>query len=363
MSEDEKLRVQLLIPQLNTGGIQKMVVDLAENLLKLGMTVQIVCFGPKVGGLFEQKAEEKHIDVRYLGKRSGMDLTIIPKIYRAMKQFKPDVVHGHQRAFTYALLPTVLCGVKSRVYTIHNLAEKDTWGIQRPILRCAIRIFGVRLVAISDICKRSAVKLYHQTPDRVACIYNGIDTAAFRAPENTERKKENFVAVGRLSPQKNPQLMLRAFKTAHAQYPGAALCMLGDGKLRPELEQYIHDNGLTDSVRLEGDVSDVRPFLHQAGSYLMSSDYEGLPVAVLEAMAAGLPILSTKAGGVPDIVWDHKNGLLVDVGDEQGLADAMLTLLRDPEMQRNMAEESEKLALNYDIMNCARSYVEVYRQC
>lgn len=355
----QKTRVMLLIPQLYTGGIQKMVVELAAHLDKNQADVVIVSLKPRSGEIFEKTADEYNLNVCYLNKKNGVDFSVIPQIYAAIRKYRPDVLHANQRTLTYALWPAVLCGVKRIMYTVHNVADQDAHGIDRKIIKLAHRWFSVQLVAISDLCRKSIAQVYQTEESMIPCVYNGVDVEFFRK-ENKEKRTICFLAVGRMSAQKNYLLMLQAFKAVHDIHPEATLTILGDGEDRERMEAFCRENGLSDSVVMPGNVSNVREYMWKAQVFLMSSDYEGLPVTVLEAMAAGLPIVATKAGGIVDIVSEGQNGRLVDIGDEKSLIDAMLCMYENKEMRDAFSAESERYAQKYSITHCADAYLDLY---
>ncbi len=362
----KKTKVMILLAQLNAGGIQKFAIDLAQNLDKEKFETCILSLMPRTGTVFEQKAAECGLHVWYLHKRKGMDPAVIPQLYRAIRQYQPDVIHANQRTLTYALLPIRLLGIQNVLYTVHNLAEHDASGIHKQILRLANTRYGIPLVAISDICKRSIAQVYGIPAEKIPCIYNGVDVTQFAPlPTATQlpaatQKDIDFLAVGRMSAQKNYPLLLSAFKHVHGLYPTVRLTILGDGEKRAEIEAFCQANGLQGFVDMPGNVSNVCDYMRRAKVFLMSSDYEGLPITVLEAMAAALPVISTRAGGVPDIVQDGVNGRLAAIGDTAGLAEAMVESIQRPERYHAYGQNSRALSLQYSVTHCADEYSKLY---
>lgn len=356
----KKTKVMLILTRLNAGGIQKFVIDLAHHLDKDKFDVSILCLKHRSGELFEKKADEYGIPVFYLHKKDGMDLAIISQIYRAIKEFRPDIIHANQRTLTYAILPILLLKIKTVLYTVHNLAEYDASGIHRHIIQLAHTLHGVTLVAISDICKKSISEVYGIPIDDIPCIYNGVDVDYFTPPSNPVKKDIDFLSVGRMSSQKNYPLMLSAYKHVCEKYPSAKLVILGDGDKRHEIEEFCLYNNLKGNVEMPGNVSNVCEYMWRAKVFLMSSDYEGLPITVLEAMATSLPIISTKAGGVPDIVKDRINGRLIDTGDVNSLTAAMIDSIQNKETFDEYSQNSRSMSLQYSIEACAEKYMRLY---
>lgn len=227
----------------------------------------------------------------------------------------------------------------------------------------AFRYCQVQPVAISELCRSSIAATYGLKKEKIPCIYNGIDTEKFRNPEKrTIPKKGNmtFVSVGRLSKQKNYPLLLRVARTVHQKWPNVKFFILGDGELRTTIKEQLMQQESQDYVHFLGSVSDVNRHLWSADAFLMTSDYEGLPLTVLEAMAAGLPIISTKAGGIADVVKHEENGILVDCGDEEGLVLAIDRLCTSPELCSVFSQKSKELSLKYSLKNMAEAYLRIY---
>ena len=356
-----KRKVLIVLPELETGGGQRLALSIAHRIDPEDAQIRALVLYPRRGNILEKLADEWQLDVQYLQKKKGADLGCIVQIYRAIRQFQPDVIHAHLRVMPYLLLPMCLSKTRLRYYTVHNLADKDARGIKRRILRFAFHHCDVQPVAISDLCRRSVSNVYGIPEQKIHCIYVGIDINRFARPEEYEFKgRFRFAAAGRLTGQKNYPLMLGAFADIHRRFPDTELIIMGDGELRESLEKQCETAGISDSVLFTGNIPDVERYLWDAQAYLMSSDYEGLPQSVEEAMAAGLPIISTKAGGVVDIVEDGKNGILVDCGDQAGLTAAMERLLLSPKLCRQFSDHSAALAQKYSIEACARQYKELY---
>ena len=360
------LKVMMALPELDVGGAQTLTISLIEALRKIDaeIQVQILVLEKPHGSYLEEQCRQEGIDVVYLGKEKGLHLGMLPKITKAILAFAPDVIHMHKSRMHYFLLPILRSGVERRIYTVHSLAEQDTrnrW-LQK-LMSFAFHSCHVQPVAISDICRDSVATLYHIEPDSIPCIYNGIDVNRFRNPEERrqpEHGKLRFVSVGRLCSQKNYPLLLRTAARVHKQWPETEFFILGDGEQRDSLTEQITAQDAGGYIHLLGNVSNVPSHLWDADAFLMTSDYEGLPMTVLEAMAAGLPIISTKAGGIADVVVDGQNGFLVECGDEAGLVDAANKLCRSPELCRKCSDASIELSGQYSMERMAQQYLSLY---
>lgn len=353
----------VVLPEMETGGGQRIALEIVRNIKREDATIQVVSLYPRQGTILEEMADREGLDVRYLSKKPGFSPDVSVQLYRAIKAFKPDVIHAHLRVMPYLLAPMCLCRVPRRYYTVHNLADRDASGIKRKILYFAFRFCNVQPVAISPICQRSIADVYGLPMEKIHLVNQGIDVKRFARPEPYNRlgtEEIRIIAIGRLTQQKNYKLMLRVFHSVHQNHPEARLRILGDGELREELEQYIRDLGLEDSVSMPGITDKVNQELWNAHIYLLSSEYEGLPLAVLEAMSAGLPIVATKAGGVGDVVADGENGFLLDCDDEAGLVVAVDRLVENAVLRERFSGCSEQMAQEHSIEKHAENYLKLY---
>lgn len=356
----------MALPELDVGGAQILTLDLIREIRKKTPEVcfQILVLDAPHGSYLEERCRQEGFDVVYLGKGSGFSPGVIPSVIRAMRAFRPDVVHMHKSRMHYFLLPTLLSGARKRLYTVHNLAEQDTrnkW--LRKLLSLSFHRFHVIPIAISDLCCRSLVETYGLQIADIPCIYNGIDLNKFRKPDGCTADRQDIfkvLSVGRLSKQKNYPLLLRAAQKAHLRWPKLQFFILGEGDLRNSIEKQIEEEQAQDYVHLLGNVENVQEYLWDADLFFMTSDYEGLPLTVLEAMAAGLPIVSTKAGGIVDVVEDGKNGYLVDCNDEDALVEAIGKLCSCPARCDSFSKESAVLSNQYSLERMAEKYLEMY---
>lgn len=355
--------LMIVVPHLRTGGGQKLALDIATNVDKERFRTVILSLYPSEKNIFSDLAQKNNIEICYLNKKPGIDLKVICEIYGSLRKYNPDIVHAHLQVMPYLLFPLYLSNVKVKLYTVHNIAEKDAHGINQKILNFAFHKCGVTPVAISDLCKKTIVSTYNLDESLVPCIYNGIKTKLYSNDMEPEGKKLDMftiINVGRFQPQKNHMLMLKVFKRIHDVKPNTQLVLVGDGELHDQLKLYVDQNNLTQSVKFKGIISTVSEELSKADIYLMTSDWEGLPLSVLEAMAAGLPIIATKAGGVIDIVCNGKNGFLHNIGDEQGLVKSLLELINNHDKLEEFSRSSREMSQEYDISNCVSQYELLY---
>jgi glycosyltransferase involved in cell wall biosynthesis len=364
------VRVLHVVTDFRAGGAERV----AANLLRTSDPEQfdvgaISLRGPFGGSGLEEALAEDGIPVWYMGKKRGFDPLVYARTVRAMERFRPQVVHTHTYALRYAFPYMVRHRIPAMVHTVHNLAEREVKWYERWVHRLAFRR-GVIPVAIASEVAKSIRRVYriYDFP----LIPNGIPVDAFRSPSiDRERWRDIegfaptdvlFVCVAGLRPQKNSALLLEAFHRGPASDPRAHLLFVGRGALKSELERRIDASGLQERVHLLGLRSDVSEILNAADVFVLSSDYEGNPLSVLEAMAAGKPVISTAVGGVPELL-EGGCGLLVPPQDPQALSKAMSYMLENAGARLSIGEASAERALErFDLGVMTEAYENLYKK-
>lgn len=364
-----RLRVLLATPSLGVGGAERIVALLAHHLGRTGHDVGVVSMYDPLGTWIEAELRAAGVPLSFLGKRRGMDLRMVPRIAAAIRAFRPDVLHTHAYTLQYAL-PTLPLRPRLRVvHTLHNLAEREAHRPGRLVQGLAFRL-GVAPVAIGEAMARSFRRVYGRAPRRV--IPNGVPVAAFApAPGAREAVRGELglparapvvLAVSRLAPQKDVATLVRAFSSPRLAALDARLLVAGGGPLRAELEQLARDRNAGDRIRFLGIRTDVPRLLAAADLFALPSRYEGNPLTVMEAMAAGLPVVATAVGSVPELV-PAAAGRLVPAGDEGALEDALHALLRDPVRIRALGAAAARVAAErFDAAAMAAAYAALYRE-
>jgi glycosyltransferase involved in cell wall biosynthesis len=362
-----KIRVLETLASLRRAGAERVAVTLAAGLDRARFETAAVTLFPGSEGDFEPELRERGIPLWRLGKRRGLDPRMWPRLAAVLRSFRPDIVHTHSYVLNYAF-PAWLYARQGRiVHTVHNLAERENRATGRLLHRAAFRL-GALPVAISGRVAESFERFYGFAP--AATIPNGVDCAGFRGTDHRERwRRENgfapddllIVSVARLEPQKNPLRLIEAFAKAAASAP-AYLLMAGEGSLLEASRDAAARLGIATRMRFLGLRQDIAELLPCCDLFALASDWEGAPVALIEAMAAGLPAVATAVGGVPDLVEDGVTGLLVPPGDTAALALALAALARDPARRRRMAEAAAKRAAAFDAHAMIDSYAALFER-
>lgn len=308
------MKIVQVMPEFGLAGAETMCENLTYELIKLGHDVTVISMYDYHSAITE-RLEKSGIDVRYLGKKLGLDISMIPRIKKILKEVGADVVHTHRNCAQYAVPAAMLAGVKRRIHTVHNVAEKENGKLARKLNNFFFKHCHLIPVALSELIRDSIVKEYDINKDKIPVIYNGIDLSKC-LPKTDYSIYGNFkiLHIGRFSEQKNHVGLLRAFKIFHDKYSDSELWLIGDGEKKTEIENYVNENDLTSNVKFLGLQSEVHGFLHNADMFTLPSNYEGIPMTLIEAMGTGLPIVATAVGGVPDML-DNSNSILVNNND------------------------------------------------
>lgn len=338
------LRVLELIPTLKRAGAEQVAVSLACGLPAHGWQTRVVSMYDPFPGGFEPVLEAAGVPVVHLGKRRGLDLRMIPRLRAAIRDFAPHVLHSHSYLLRYLLPANAGLSGSRIVHTVHNLAEREVDTVGRWIHHAAFHHW-VTPVAVGESVARSVESAYRLPA--VITIPNGIALSRFRQPAVAAawRAAHGFapelplaVAVARLEPQKNPLGLLDAFAAALPGDSPWQLLLVGEGSLREAVEQRIREMGLASRVHLLGALPDVAPVLAAAELFVLASHWEGSPLAVMEALAAGLPIVATAVGSLPELVRHGTEGLLVPPGDAASLTGALRELMGDSPRRAQMRQ-------------------------
>lgn len=352
-----------IIPNLEVGGAQKLMIDIIENIDRKKFDVKIITVFAQNWDRFRIIALENNIDILSLSDANKKinKFQIMLQACRMLIKIKPNVVHTHLNSIIYVLPAVFISGVKRRVHTFHSIANRSSKGVYGSTLRIALKLMNFTPVAVGETVRRSISETYGIKLKNIYCIYNGVDRSKFYPKKDYNSNGcINFINVGSIYHVKNPELLLESFVSALDINPNMTLTFVGDGEQKKHIESQVNKLGLNDKVFLLGNRSEVGQLLRKSDIYISASNIEGVPLSVLEAMSSGLPIISTRAGGVVDIVSDNINGVLTEVGNKEELVQAILRLANSSKMRQKMSKESIQLSSKYDIKETVLKYENLY---
>lgn len=354
------MKILQVIPYFCFGGAETMCENLCYALIGQGHDVTVVSlYGEKTP--ISRRMEEAGVKIRYLDKKLGLDLSMVPKLRRIMKEEKPDVVHTHLDVIKYAVAAARLAGVPGCVHTVHNVAEKEAEGKAQKIINGFYFRRGWSVpVALSPEVQASIVSFYGLEKERVPVAYNGVDLSRCQ-PKESYSTGECFhiLHIGRFNEQKNHGMLLRVFQKLALENPNLRLDLIGDGELRQEMEALAEALGIKEKVSFLGAQSNVSPYLHDADLFLLPSRYEGMPMTLIEAMGTGLPIVATVVGGVPDMLKNGEDGLTVPC-EEDAVVNACKALISDEALREKLGRAARKSADRFSAQTMGERYLEIY---
>lgn len=349
------------------GGAEQITLALASAFAAAGAVTACV----HLPGADQLRQE---LDRRGIGRYEAPEadrLTRQTPLTAVVRSFRPDIVHIHRTwplSDRYATPAARRAGVSKVITTEHIRFEKC--GARDRIAKRFLARFDSKIVAVSRAVAISLARYWRVDPDRVKVIDNGIDTDRFRPAASgsgqrtglfPDRCSHRITAIGRLEEQKGFDLLIDAFALVRGKFTDPFLVIAGEGGLRPELEKRVRDAGVEDAVRFAGPVPDVLPLLRETDLFVLSSRWEGLPLTVLEAMAAGAPLVATAVDGTAEAVRDGEEGLVVPVDDIPALAAAMSAVLGDREAAAGRAAAARaRVEERYSLRRMVDDYRMVY---
>ena len=363
-----KHRVLHVLANLGAGGAERMAVHIVLGLNRQRFEPAVVAYSGRYGSDLEEQLDQAGIKTWFLGKGPGFDWRTYYRLHRVFKEFRPHIVHTHVHVMRYAFPSLVYFKPRLMVHTVNNIAEREIEPRARWLQRLAYQR-GVIPVAVAREVAASLERLYGIGNCRV--VWNCIPTdlyASPQAPRELWRARQGFstddilfICVARFAPQKNHALLINAFAKGPASDPKAHLVLAGQGVLRAQSQERVNQLGLTGRVHFLGLRTDIPDVLGAADIFVLSSHYEGNPLSVIEAMAAGLPIVSTAVGGVPELLRNGQEGFIVQPGRAEELSQAMMTLLRDAGLRKAMgAAAAARAKEKFDVAAMVRAYEELY---
>jgi glycosyltransferase involved in cell wall biosynthesis len=376
--DGERLRVLLVITRLELGGAQRVVLHTAAKLDRRRFAVALA-WGP--GDILDEEARQiadlELFPVENLVRSVApvADIRAFSSLRATMRSFAPDVVHTHSsKAGILGRLAARTESVPSVVHTVHGFGFTP---LQKAPLRVAFKTaervlarYTDHFVTVSESDRRRGVELGLFAAERVTVIRAGIDLEKFRVAGGGSAVREKLgvpedvplvTQIGNFKPQKAPLDFVRMSAAVHARCAEAFFVMVGDGPLRGAAEELARTLGVSERMVFCGWWDDVPALLAATTVSVLTSRHEGLPCSVVESLAAGVPVVATAVDGTVEVVRSGDNGYLAPAGDVAALAEAVCTILADPEISASFARAASRGLEEFDRDLMVRRQEDLYR--
>lgn len=351
------IRICRIIGRLNIGGPARHAILLTQGLQTRGYQTVLVAGqeGSQEGSLRDLAGERglKPLFLPELGReiRPGRDLVALSKLVGLLRRQRPHIVHTHTaKAGALGRIAAKLTRIPILIHTFHGhiLHSYFSRGMTRFFLEIERRlaVISTRILAVSEGQRRDLLRLRIGRPEAVGVMPLGLELEGFLRSGLRRGEVRRWLGassetplvgiIARLAPIKDHTTFLEAAAELHRTRPDARFLIVGDGELRSTLEQQARALELDTCVHFLGWQQDLEPIYADLDLVVLSSLNEGTPVCLIEAMAAGLPVVATSVGGTPDLVADGKTGLLVPPKDSKALSRTMGVLLGDAERRHEM---------------------------
>ena len=356
------MKVIQVIPQFGLAGAEIMCENLIYSLKELGNDVIVVSLYDYHSAITE-RLEKSGFSIKYLDKKKGFDVSIIPKLYHLFKEEKADVIHTHLYVLKYTVPAAILSGIKCQVHTVHNIAEKEVRPKEQKVNSIFYKYCHVIPVALSSKIKTSILNVYPLSSENVPVVFNGIDLRKCYIKTDYKLKEDIFkiLHIGRFSEQKNHLGLIKGFYLFHKQYPESQLLLIGDGELLPEVKLLVAEYKLEDSIIFLGLKDNVYQYLHETDVFILPSKYEGMPMTLIEAMGTGLPIIASNVGGIPDLLENNKSALLISCNENE-ICDALIKFRNNEQLRCEYGLYALKKSKKFSSQKMAEKYLRIYKK-
>lgn len=370
----EKINILFVMLQMEMGGSERLVFNLVLNIDRS-------IFNPSIAWFFGDRIlkEFKDLDVPlyHIPKAKRIDFSAMEKLGRIIRDNNIHIVNAHHfMSVVYAFYGSKIRNHAKLIYTEHS-----EWEIEKISLKW--RIAGTYFlkradaaVGVSTAVARQIKKKFKTTDSRTFTIQNGVDLEVFgNSDEKTVLRKKLGIAdsemiigiVANFRKIKNHIFLLRAFNELVKEYRNVKLLLIGQGfendpeNSEQEIQNYIKEKKLSKQILLLGYRTDIPNLLSIIDIFCLTSFKEGLPISLIEAMAAGLPVVGTDVEGIGDVIIPNRNGFLVQIGDVMGLKNVLQTLAENASLRQRFGQEAKSLARNtYSFDRCIKKYEDLF---
>jgi glycosyltransferase involved in cell wall biosynthesis len=335
-----------------------LIVPFVRRLDRTKFNVSICCLTTIGGNAIAPLLEREGVPIVNLGARNLRDIAAFRRLIRLVREEHIDLIHAH---LTYAATWAAVCSRITGVPSVSSLHVAPPDGKSREasrdrLMRFVLNRWGAAVIAVSDALRTDYLRGGGLSSEKLVSVHNGIELDRFRQDRSECRQRitSEFgippdaplaVTVSVLRPGKGVEVLLASVKSVLERVPEAWFLIIGDGAMREEWSQLAERKGVSARIRWAGYRKDVESLLAGCDLLVHPSLADAFPTVLLEAMAAGLPIVATDVGGIPEIVHPDVTGRLVPAGDAGALATEVARLLKDAPMRERMSEKARQIAI------------------
>lgn len=353
------MKILHIISSPSAGGAEVYVKDLSINMVSKGNEVFILFLNSASDIGRDQEYEKKFlldlkkngINYDFIGYKARKNIFFgIKRIRKLTAIIKPDLIHCH---LYYAAVYALFTKKYKIIYTHHN--------IKLGAPKFLYKIFDTRINAYIGICYSCQNMLKKITKKPVIKINNAVDIKKINKKiDNINKTSVKIIFVGRLSKQKNIDLLLKALKETNNK--GVTLEIAGEGPEKEKLQKLVKELSLVDTVKFLGNQSDIPKLLSNSDIFAMSSSYEGLPIALIEATLTGLPCIVTNVGGCAEIIHQAMNGIVIDDNNNpKEYAEGLKRLIDSKELRKQLSINALHYSKKYEINTATKQHLDTYK--
>ena len=361
------IRIAFCITELDPGGAERALIQLVLNLDRNEWEPHVICLGPRAH--FVQVLEGANVPVTCLNARGLLSLPrVVFQLTQHLRHIKPAILQTFLfHANIVGRIAACLGGVKTVVSGLRVAERQSAW---HGWLDCWTNWLVATNVCVSKGVADFSSNVAGLNPAKLVVIPNSVDAKLFSTATPTDMTQFGIptgspilISIGRLERQKGFDVLLEAVSLLMPFSENTYVVIVGDGLDLNGLREHAEENNLTNRVRFLGRRDDVPNLLTASTAFILSSRWEGMPNVVLEAMAAGLPVIATRVEGVSELIRDGINGLTVAPDQPTELANAILQILSQPDFRRNAGLNSQAIvAKEFTIQRTTEAYVKLYVQ-
>ena len=361
----------------HVGGVETVILELSMKLVNSGNEVCVLTLDSMNSKNIEnfqgiQIIRIKAYDLtKITGLQSSISFNLWSKGMKLINEFQPDIIHLHNRFFFTTLIGLFLSKRFSypTIVTLHLGSLDFLHGIKGYFVK-KFEKFMIRLInnnaslitAVSKNVKNNGIKLGINSK-KCKVVPNGVDLSFFKMNRLYSKKPRKIIFIGRLLKNKGPLILVKSASLVRKKIPDVQFILVGDGPLRDNIEKYCQKNNLASNIKFLGWVRDIREIMKESDLYVRPSYLDGMPLGVLEAMAAELPVIATKISGTTEIVEHGKTGHLINADNIEELAEAIIELLMNPSYMKKIAKNGfEFVQSKYDWENIVTEYKKCYQE-